>query len=69
MPTNPDILTNITQYIDLILIPIGIWIVRIERHIMRIETILEERKKEGETTNVHEADNNVTAVDSEIGHA
>lgn len=66
---DPDTITNAIRYVNLILIPVGIWIVRIERRIMRIETILELKKKEGETNDVHESDNNVTAIDSKIGHA
>lgn len=42
--------TDILKYVNLILVPVSIWILRLEHRLTRIETILEvkkERKKEG----------------------
>lgn len=52
------------EYVNLVLIPVFVWIVRVERRLMRVETILDERKEKGGTEIVQQDNNQHIAVDS-----
>lgn len=43
---NLETIPVLLQYVNIILIPVGIYLIRIERRLTRIETILDIKKKE-----------------------
>lgn len=60
------VLTEVLQYVNLGIVPVLIWIIKVEKQLVRIETILEIKRQKGGPQNVPEiTTKNVT--DDNIG--
>ncbi len=63
------VLTEVLQYVNLGIVPVLVWIIKVEKQLVRIETILEIKRQKGGPQNVPKATIENVTDDNSSGNA